>query len=191
MEVELCLFLRQRSHWWMLPAWLLSQHIHLSLWLIRHKETTFDISPMQLLPDTPSSCRSACVCVRAFNKEYVSLNLKQHIFWVLHVYWGHIPFTNKSNPLFSSSDVGSKWQLLCSLLHPTTKHLNRYEVSIFLSTSALAVKRWWLDRRQLTQGGSKVKRYCQSTIRGAVFVHVTSHRQEAENGLIWKRGYYF
>ncbi len=127
MEVELCLFLRQRSHWWMLPAWLLSQHIHLSLWLIRHKETTFDISPMQLLPDTPSSCRSACVCVRAFNKEYVSLNLKKkRIFWVLHVYWGHIPFTNKSNPLFSGSDVGSKWQLLCSLLHPTTKHLNSY-----------------------------------------------------------------
>ncbi len=27
--------------------------------------------------------------------------------------------------VFSSSDVGSKWWLLYSLLHPTTKHLNR------------------------------------------------------------------
>ncbi len=39
---------------------------------------------------------------------------------------------------------------------------------------------------QLTQGGSKVRRPCQTTILGATFVHVMSHRQEAENGLIWK-----
>ncbi len=44
---------------------------------------------------------------------------------------------------------------------------------------------------QLTQGGSKVRRPCQSTIVGAAFFRVTSHRQEAENWLIWKRGYYF
>ncbi len=40
----------------------------------------------------------------------------------------HIPFKAKVTLIlcvFSSSDVGSKWQLLYSLLHPTTKHLNR------------------------------------------------------------------
>ncbi len=44
---------------------------------------------------------------------------------------------------------------------------------------------------QLTQGGSKVKHQRQSTIVGAAFICVTSHRQKAENGLIWKSGYYF
>ncbi len=44
---------------------------------------------------------------------------------------------------------------------------------------------------QLTQGGSKVRRACQSTIVGGAWVCVTSHSQEAENGLIWKKGYYF
>ncbi len=37
--------------------------------------------------------------------------------------------------VFSGSDVRSKWRLLCSLLHPTIEHLNRYEP--FLSTSLL------------------------------------------------------
>ncbi len=30
----------------------------------------------------------------------------------------------------------------------------------------------------------------QSTIVGGAWVHVMSHSQESENGLIWKRGYY-
>ncbi len=37
---------------------------------------------------------------------------------------------------------------------------------------------------QLTQGGSKVKRQCQSTIVEEALVRLTIHRQEAENGLI-------
>ncbi len=40
------------------------------------------------------------------------------------------------------------------------------------------------DCSQLTQGRSKVKRYCQSTTMGAAFTCVSSHRQEAENFLI-------
>ncbi len=40
------------------------------------------------------------------------------------------------------------------------------------------------DSLQLTQGGSKVKHQCQSTIVGAAWVCVMSHSQEAENGLI-------
>ncbi len=38
-----------------------------------------------------------------------------------------------------------------------------------------------------TQDGSKIKRQCQSTIVGGAWVCVTSHSQEAENGLIWER----
>ncbi len=37
---------------------------------------------------------------------------------------------------------------------------------------------------KLTQGGSKVRRPCQSTIVGGAWVLVTSHSQESENGLI-------
>ncbi len=43
---------------------------------------------------------------------------------------------------------------------------------------------WW----QLTQGGSKLKHQCQLTIVGGALVCVTSHGQEAENGLISKSG---
>ncbi len=35
------------------------------------------------------------------------------------------------------------------------------------------------DCLQLTQGGSKLKRYCQSTIVGGALPSVTSHGQEA------------
>ncbi len=45
---------------------------------------------------------------------------------------------------------------------------------------------WW----RLTQGGSKVKHQCQSTIVGGAWVCVTSHSQESENGLIWERSYH-
>ncbi len=76
MEVELCLFLRQRSHWWMLPTWLLLQHIHLSVWLIRHREERF-IGRKPHSTSLPCSCSQTptlpflhvCVCVCAFNKE--------------------------------------------------------------------------------------------------------------------------
>ncbi len=54
----------------------------------------------------------------------------------------------------------------------------------FLSTPAPASKQWRSDCSQLTHGGSKVKWPCQSTIVGTALVYVTSHRQEAENGLI-------
>ncbi len=91
--------------------------------------------------------------------------------------------------VFSGSDVGSKWWLLCSLLHPTTEHLNRLigDILVYICSGVETMTDWW----QLTQGGSKVRQPCQSTIVGGAWVCVTSHRQEAENGLIWKRGYYF
>ncbi len=62
--------------------------------------------------------------------------------------------------VFSGSDVGSKWWLLYSLLHPTTKHLNRLIWDILSSPAPEA------DSSQLTQGGSKVRWSCQSTIVG-------------------------
>ncbi len=70
--------------------------------------------------------------------------------------------------VFSGSDDGSKWWLLYSLLHPTTKHFNRLIWDI-LSSPAPESTQWWLDclqLTQLTQGGSKVRRTCQSTIVG-------------------------
>ncbi len=76
------------------------------------------------------------------------------------------------NPLrlqrLSGSDDGSKWWLLYSLLHPTTKHFNRLIWDI-LSSPAPESTQWWsecLQLTQLTQGGSKVRRSCQSTIVG-------------------------
>ncbi len=62
--------------------------------------------------------------------------------------------------VFSGSDVGSKWWLLYSLLHPSTKHLNHLIWDILSSPAPEA------DSSQLTQGGSKVRRSCQSTIVG-------------------------
>ncbi len=64
--------------------------------------------------------------------------------------------------IFSSSDVGSKWRLLYSLLHPTTKHLNRLIRDILSSPAQEA------DSSQFTRGGSKVRQSCQSTIVGGV-----------------------
>ncbi len=55
-----------------------------------------------------------------------------------------------------------KRRLLCSLLHPKTKHLNRVIRDIWSSPALEA------DSSQLTQGGSKVRRTCQSTIVEAV-----------------------
>ncbi len=66
--------------------------------------------------------------------------------------------------VFSSSDVGSKWWLLYSLLHPTTIHLNHLirDILVFPCTGVNTMA----DSSQLTQDGSKVKRSCQSTIVG-------------------------
>ncbi len=66
--------------------------------------------------------------------------------------------------VFSGSDVRSKWRLLCSLFHPTTKHLNRSigDILVFPCTGVDTKT----DSSQLTQAGSKVRRFCQSTILG-------------------------
>ncbi len=66
--------------------------------------------------------------------------------------------------VFSGSDVGTKWWLLYSLLHPTTEHLNRSvgDILVFPCTGVDTMVDGW----QLTQGGSKVRRPCQSTIVG-------------------------
>ncbi len=69
--------------------------------------------------------------------------------------------------VFSGSDVRSKWRLPCSLLHPTTKRLNRLIWDILYSPAPESTQ-WWSDCLQLTQGESKVRRSCQSTIVGAV-----------------------
>ncbi len=89
--------------------------------------------------------------------------------------------------VFSGSDVGSKLWLLCSLLYPTTKHLSRLGAILVYTRSGVETM---ANCSQLTQGGSKVKRHCQSTIVGGALVCETPHSQEAENGLIWERGYY-
>ncbi len=75
--------------------------------------------------------------------------------------------------VFSGSDEGSKWRLLYSLLHPTTKRLNRLIWDI-VSSPAPESTQWRLDClqltqfTQLTQGGSKVRWSYQSTIVGGV-----------------------
>ncbi len=76
-------------------------------------------------------------------------------------------FTSKAKVMlilcvFSGSDVGSNWRLLYSLLHPTTKHLNNRRCSCLPCTGVNTI----VNSSQLTQGGSKVRRPCQSTIVG-------------------------
>ncbi len=62
--------------------------------------------------------------------------------------------TNIIHCVFSGSDVGSKWRLLCSLLHTTTEHLNHLgAILVYSCSSVKTMANWW----QLTQGGSKVK----------------------------------
>ncbi len=72
--------------------------------------------------------------------------------------------------VFSSSDVRSKWRLLCSLLQQTPQSLNQSHSCLHLLRS-LNNGGWW----QINQGGAKVKRQCQSTIVGGAWVCVTSH----------------
>ncbi len=66
--------------------------------------------------------------------------------------------------VFSGSDVGSKWLQLYSLLHPTTNHLNCLIVDILVFSCTRVDT--MADEWQLTQGRSKVRRSCQSTIVG-------------------------
>ncbi len=66
---------------------------------------------------------------------------------------------------------GGAW-LLCSLLHPTTEHLNRLgAILVYICSGGETMADWW----QITQGGSKVKHQCQSTIVGGAWVCVMSH----------------
>ncbi len=85
--------------------------------------------------------------------------------------------------LFSRSDDGSKWLLLCSLLHPTTKHLNRLGVILVYICSGGETT----DDSSL-RAGSEVRHQCSllcwnasvnQTIVGGASVHVTSHGQTA------------
>ncbi len=69
-------------------------------------------------------------------------------------------------------------------VHYYIQQLNRLgDILVYICSGVETMADWW----QLTQGGSKVKRYCQSTTGGA-WICVTSHWQESENGLIWERG---
>ncbi len=61
--------------------------------------------------------------------------------------------TNAIHCVFSGSDVGNKCRLLCSLLHPTTKHINRLGVILVYTCSGVeTMGDWW----QLTQDRSDV-----------------------------------
>ncbi len=95
--------------------------------------------------------------------------------------------------VFSGSDVGSKWRLLYSLLHPTTKHLNRLGVIlVYICSGSETMADWW----QLTQGGSEVRHQSSlcwnttvnQTIVGGAWIRVTSHWQASDIGSIWERG---
>ncbi len=77
-----------------------------------------------------------------------------------------IPFKAKVTLIlcfFSGSDVGSKWQLLYSLLHPTTKHLNRLIGDILSSPAPELTQSLTQWRRALS---SLRAGPCQSTIVG-------------------------
>ncbi len=75
-------------------------------------------------------------------------------------------FPSKTNIIFcvfSGSDVGSKWWLLCSLLHPTKEHLNRLGDILVYTCPGIETM---ADFVQLTQGGSKVKTLVSINNRG-------------------------
>ncbi len=61
-----------------------------------------------------------------FVRNYVISVHSSISFWSISRPLGHgySKVTKVIHCVFSGSDVGSKWQLLCSLLHSTTKHLN-------------------------------------------------------------------
>ncbi len=69
--------------------------------------------------------------------------------------------TNIIHYVFSGSDVWSKWWLLCSLLHPTTKHLNRLGAILVNNRSSIKTM---ADCWQLTQCRSVIKPKTDATV---------------------------
>ncbi len=59
--------------------------------------------------------------------------------------------------IFSCSDDGSKWRLLSSLLHPTTKHPNRL-IGDILSSPSPEPRQWWTALSSLSVGHSESRR---------------------------------
>ncbi len=99
-----------------------------------------------------------------------------------------IRFKNITNHcIFSGSDVGSKWWLLCSLLHPKIKHLNRLGDVVDTCSGVKTMADCW----QLTQGGSVLKGQCSWIVVGGALACVTSLCQESVNGLIWDSAHDF
>ncbi len=92
-----------------------------------------------------------------FVRNYVISVHSSISFWSISRPLGHgySKVTKVIHCVFSGSDVGSKWQLLCSLLHSTTKHLNHLgAILVYICSGGETRVDWW----QHTQGGSKVKR---------------------------------
>ncbi len=70
-----------------------------------------------------------------------------------------------------------------------TKHLNCLGDILVYSCSCVETMAVGLLR--LTQGGSKVRRHCQSQIVGGAFIRVTSNRQEAERTAWFEKSRYY
>ncbi len=88
--------------------------------------------------------------------------------------------------VFSGSDVRSKWWLLCSLLLPTTEHLNRLgDILVYPCSDVETTAAGW----QLTQDGSMLKQQCPSIVVGGALACVMSLCQESVNGLTWDSAY--
>ncbi len=90
----------------------------------------------------------------------------------------YIPFKTK---VIHCSDAGSKWRLLCSLLNPMSKHLNRLRAILVYTLSGVEKMS---DCWQLTQGRSILKRQCSSIVVGGGWACVMSICQESVNSLI-------
>ncbi len=81
---------------------------------------------------TESGCCCVCDQIKKFLQSRAHARLRRNVDTHENE-WTELPqqveLPSKPNViLFSGSDDGSKWQLLCSLLHTTTKHLNRLGV---------------------------------------------------------------
>ncbi len=142
MEVELCLFLKQRSHWWMLPAWLLSQHIHLSLWLIRHREERL-IGRKPHWTSLPCSCSQTpplpagvhvCVCPR-FQQRVCESKSKKNIFFESCMFIGDT-FPSQTKVIHSSAAQMSGVNDNCYVHYYIQQQNTSIPMEPFLSTSA-------------------------------------------------------
>ncbi len=99
-------------------------------------------------------------------------------------------FSSKTNVIhcvFSGSDVGNKWWLLCSLLHPTTKHHNR------LGDNLVSLLQRWNNGGLLTahSGWVYVKTPVSIKNRGRGLCRTTSLCQKSQNSLIWESDHYY